>query len=271
MSNAFEVTFLGTNGSCSFNNGNRAKYGTNTLCIAVKAGAETLIFDAGSGLCGFAGLRDYQQDHIRLFLSHYHIDHVNGLLFFSSFFYPSRKIDLYGIGNGASDFLSTVNGYLSPPLHPVGLAEFKASLQFFPVSSGAVFPLSDGVTVRCHALSHPGGSIGYRVEYGGKSLCYCTDIEFADHQNDRDLEAFTRDTDLLIVDSFFDDGKSIPTWGHSSPNECAEWAKRVNAKKLALFHYGFTATDADIDALEEKARKVFPQTFASADYMRVEI
>ena len=56
MDNTFEVTFWGTNGSCAFNGGNRVKYGTNTLCLAVKAGNETLIFDAGSGICGFGGL-----------------------------------------------------------------------------------------------------------------------------------------------------------------------------------------------------------------------
>ena len=267
----FEMTFLGTNGSCAFNGGNRVKYGTNTLCLAVKAGNETLIFDAGSGICGFGGLRDYQQDHLRLFFSHYHIDHTSGLLFFSSLFNPQRKIDLYGMGNSGADFLTTIDKYLSPPLHPAGLAEFKASLQFHLVNSGDVLPLSDGVKIRSFALSHPGSAMGYRVEYRGKSLCYCTDIELADHHNDTDLEDFTRNADLLILDTFFNDGKVIPTWGHSSPVECAEWAKRVNAKRLALFHYGFAASDADIDALEENARTIFPNAFASADFMRVEM
>jgi len=58
------------------------------------------------------------------------------------------------------------------------------------------------------------------------------------------------------LETYFNDGKVIPTWGHSSPGECAKWAKRVNAKKLALFHYGFAAADADIDTFEEKAQTI---------------
>lgn len=271
MNGKFELAFLGTNGSCAYNGGNRVKYGTNTLCVAVIAGDETLIFDSGTGICGFHELEGYGREHMRLFFSHYHIDHFSGLLFFSDLFNPQKRFDLYGPRDGDNDFYGVVDNFLSAPLHPIGIKGLGAKLDFHTIGAGDVIPLSDGVTVRTYALSHPGGSIGYRVEYAGKVFCYCTDVELAYHQNDPGLLEFTRNADLLVLDSFFDDGKVLPDWGHSSWRECAEWAKLSGAKNMALFHYGFAISDNDIDAMENNARKIFPNTFAAADRMRIEL
>jgi ribonuclease BN (tRNA processing enzyme) len=109
------------------------------------------------------------------------------------------------------------------------------------------------------------------VECAGKVCCYCTDIELQSHKGDDNLLAFTRNADLLAIDSFFDDGKVIPGWGHSSWRECATWAKRAEVGQLALFHHNFVYTDADIAAMAEKARGIFPHTFAAADFMRVRV
>jgi len=271
MSGKFEVTFLGTNGSCSYNAGSRVKYGTNSLCVAVMAGEEVLIFDSGSGVCGFQNLAEYQREHIHMFFSHYHIDHIGGLPFYSQLFERQKRFDIYGGQHGRSNFNDLAKRFLSPPLHPVGLDVFQARLDFNTVQAGKVITLSDGVTVRPHNLAHPGVSIGYRVEYQGKAFCYCTDVELGVHQNDYSLLEFMRGADLLVLDSFFDDGKVLSGWGHSSWKECAEWAILAGVKKLALFHYSFNLTDAEIDAMEEKAKLVFPGAFASADYMQIKL
>jgi phosphoribosyl 1,2-cyclic phosphodiesterase len=271
MKNSFEVTFLGTNGSSNYNSGKRAKYGTNTLCIAVMAGEEVLIFDSGSGICGFDKLQDYQKEHIRLFYSHYHVDHFSGLLFFKQMFNQDKKFDLYGGSHGEKDFLTIVDMFLSPPLHPVGRNSLAAKLDFHEIGPDETIPVSKDVTVKTLKLSHPGGVLGYRAEYGGKAFCYCTDVELANHQNDAALLAFTQGADLLVLDSFFNDENVIPGWGHSSFKECAEWANYARVKKLALYHYGFTLTDTDIDTMEKKAQEIFPNTFAAADRMKVEL
>lgn len=271
MDSNFEVTFLGTSGSCTYSSRNRIKYGSNTPCVAVKAGDEILIFDTGSGICGYNELKDYQREHLHVFFSHYHNDHLNGLLFFSSMFDAGKRIDLYGSGNEQNNFYAIIDKFLSPPLHPVGIEAFKAECKFHTISEGDSILLSDNVTVRTIGLSHPGGSIGYRVECGGKSLCYCTDVELIKHQNDLKLLEFTKNSDLLILDAYFNDNNVIPGWGHSSWREAAEWAKRADVKKLALFHYGFMFFDTDIDIMADKAVKIFPKTYASAERMQIEI
>jgi len=259
----FEVTFLGTSGSCAYNNGKRTKYGTNSICVAVKTGCETLIFDTGTGICGF----EFDSPKAHILYSHYHADHISGLLFFSEFFNPKKQINIYG----ENDVKSVVDSFLSPPLHPVGLNAFNADLKFNTISADDVIAVSDEITVKTCKLSHPGGSVGYRVEYDGKSFCYCTDSELALHQNDEKLLEFIRGADLLVLDSFFDDRKVIEGWGHSSWRECAEWAKRAEAKRLALFHHNFKWTDFEINEMERKAKEVFAGTFAATDFMKVEL
>ncbi len=271
MDGKFEVAFLGTNGSCAYNGGRRKKYGTNTLCVAARAGGETLIFDSGSGICGFGGLEGFQREHCHIFFSHYHIDHFSGFLFFSQFFDAEKSFDIYGASHEGKDFYGVVNQFISPPLHPIHIGSFNAGIRYNTISAGEEIAIGNGVKVRTYPLSHPSGTVGYRVECGGKAFCYCTDIELAEHLNDEAFEAFTHKADLLVLDTFFDDGGCIPGWGHSSWREAAQWAKRVDAKKLALFHYGYRLEDEDIDEMERRSRKIFPNTFAASDFMRVEL
>ena len=268
MDNGFEVTFLGTNGSCAYNSGSRVKYGSNTLCVAVKAGGETLIFDAGSGICGLHKLSEYQREHMRLFFSHHHVDHFNGLLFFPELFDYKKRFDIYGGGCDGKGFYDIVDGYLSAPLSPVGIESFNAKIEFHMLKPNMTLDFPGGVRVQTHLLSHPSGTLGYRVEFGGKAFCYCTDIELADHINDAALLQFTRGAELLVLDAFFQNAPNAG-WGHSNWRECAEWAKYADVKRMALFHYGFALTDEEIDELERKARAIFPGAFASADRMRV--
>ncbi|MCL2108414.1 MAG: MBL fold metallo-hydrolase [Oscillospiraceae bacterium] len=269
----FEITFLGTNGSCAYNNGARTVYGTNTLCVAVDVGGQSLVFDAGTGIAGFCSspTAPCNRQTLHLFLSHYHADHVCGLLFFSQLFNGDKTVNIYGGETcDKANCRSALAAFLSPPLHPVGLESFKAALNFHDIKAGQVLNLPNEIVVRTLPLSHPGGSVGYRVEHGGKAFCYCTDIELALHKNDEDLRKFLHGADLLVLDTFFDDDEKIfPGWGHSSWRENAEWAAKTGAKQLALFHYGYALTDADIDLMLQKSREIFPQTFASKDGMKV--
>lgn len=271
MNKPFEVTFLGTNGSCAHSNGNRQKYGSNTSCVAVAAGDETLIFDTGSGICGFAGLEKYQRKHINIFYTHYHVDHIHGLLFSPFLFDTEISVDIYGFKAENMDVKSIVNNFLSSPFHPVGIMNFDAAVNFRDLTAGKSIALSN-IVVHTHLLEHSScGAVGYRVEYDGKAFVHCPDIELSLHKNDNNLLEFISNADLLVLDAFFDDSQVIEEWGHSSWKECTEWATRANAKKLALFHHRFINTDAEIDAMEAKAKKEFSGAFAAADFMKVEL
>ena len=187
MRNTFEVTFLGTNGSCAYNCGERKKYGTNTLCVAVKAGDEEIIFDAGTGICRLSELQNYSNKHKHLYLTHYHMDHIDGLLFYSGLFDPKMNIDVYGRG----DVQKVLSDLISPPLCPVGTEVFTAALTYNTVEDDQCFVFPGDLIIKTRNLSHPGGALGCRVEYGSKSFCYCVDIELANHKDDSSLKEFT--------------------------------------------------------------------------------
>ena len=267
----FEVAFLGTNGSCAYNNGHRKKYGSNTFCIALMVGQEVLIFDSGSGICGLSSLQGYQGAHRHLFYTHYHIDHLDGLPFCTDLFDQQKRFNLYGVDSEGDGLRAILERILTRPISPISFDYFQADVRCFSFTPGETVKLPGDVHVRTHLLEHPGGSIGYRVEYDGKAFCCCADVELSLHKDSESLVEFMRGADLLALDSFFDDGKILPGWGHSSWRECAEWAAKAEVKRLALLHYSPSITDDDIDEMQAKAQAVFPATFTAADHMRMEL
>ena len=66
-----------------------------------------------------------------ILLTHMHFDHIQGLGFFTPFFNPKNKINIYGPASNSDELIMTLTKYLSPPLFPVRIRDFKAELQFF--------------------------------------------------------------------------------------------------------------------------------------------
>jgi ribonuclease BN (tRNA processing enzyme) len=258
---------LGTNGSCAYNNGRRERYRTNTLCVAVKAGGEVLIFDAGSGICGFNQLNGFQNERIHLFFSHYHLDHLNGLLFWNALFNPNKQVDIYG----KDDARAAIESFFTSPFQPVNVNDFRACINFNSVICGEEIKINDKLSVKAKSLIHPNGCLGYRVDFENQSICYLTDIELAEYDNYDGLIGFVKNTDLLILDSAYADGKSFKGFGHSTPTECARLALQAQVKQLALYHYGFMESDEGIDELVNSAKKTFPNTFCSYDNLHINI
>ena len=267
----FKINFLGTNGSCAYNNGKRKKYGSNTMCIAVAAGDDILVIDSGSGINGLSGLESCRSPKINLLFSHYHVDHIEGLLFCKELFDPQKEVVIYGCDSGGYDVRGILENYLSPPISPAGFKEFKALIDFKTIKGGDTVNFSGGAKISACSVSHPGGALGYRVEYNNKSFCACCDVELGNHTDDTDLLEFISGADLLVFDSFFDDDKIIPGWGHSSWRESAELAKKAGVKRLALLHYSPSATDDEIDDIQKKARAVFPGAITVADHMTIDL
>jgi len=271
MGSDFKIAFLGTGGSCAFNNGSRTQKGMNTLCVGVRAGANTIVLDAGSGICGLRGLDDFKNSRYNLFFSHYHVDHIHGLLFWDVLFNPDCSINVYGMESVLGGVRDTCNHFLNEPFQPAGLNEIRAKMSFADIQDGSETSLADGVTVKSIKLSHHGGCLGHRISYNGKSVCYITDVDLNDHKEDESLFAFAANTDLVIMDSFFGNQPGIPGWGHSNAAECAEFAQKVKAQKLALYHYNYKFSDKEIAETEKTAKAIHPNTFAPADGIIIEI
>ena len=91
----YTVTFWGTRGSIPTPGAHTVRYGGNTPCVAVEAGDQLVILDAGTGIRALgAQLVERQQGAIRaeILLSHTHWDHIQGLPHFRPFFAAGNEV-----------------------------------------------------------------------------------------------------------------------------------------------------------------------------------
>lgn len=256
---SLSVRFRGVRGSLATPGRDTARYGGNTACVEVLAGDERIVFDMGSGLRQL-GTELPSGSKVTFFLSHYHWDHILGLPFFAPAFDPTCELVIHGatrMGRGVRELLA---GQMVNPYFPVGLGELRAGLQFRSVASGTRVQVGEAL-VSVRELNHPGGALGFRVDYQGASVVYATDFEHGTAA-DEALVELARDCDFLIYDAMFT-GQEYPRhvgWGHSTWEAGAQLAQRAGARRLLLFHYNPAHDDRQVDAIVRQARAVFPAT-----------
>ena len=115
-------------------------------------------------------------------------------------------------------------------------------------------------------LKHPGGSVGYRIDWPDRSLAYITDTV-----TDGSYTEFLQGVDVLIHECYFPD--DMADWaektGHSHTTPVAELAREVNAKRLLLVHIDPLRPDDDPIGIET-ARAIFPNTEVAEDQLIIE-
>lgn len=237
----------------------RRTVGGNTACVEVRVGRRLIILDAGTGIRSLGATlmpRDFGQGNGRahLLFSHTHWDHIMGLPFFAPAYVPGNEILVAGGHPQLEQRLRTQQGR---HFFPVALDDMGATFTFRQLTPDHSDDL-DGVTLRTARMCHPGGSFSYRLEYGGKSLIYATDVEFKDFKAkdvDRYMDFFS-DADVLIFDSQYTLQETVDKqdWGHSSPMIGAEISAAAGVKTLLLFHHEPTATDERLAATLARAR-----------------
>jgi ribonuclease BN (tRNA processing enzyme) len=119
------------------------------------------------------------------------------------------------------------------------------------------------------ALRHPGGSVGYRIEWRGQSLAYVTDTTATPEA--AYLEQI-RGVDLLVHEAYFgSDARGLPQLtGHSSLLAVAALAAEAKVGRLVLAHIS-PQLNAD-NALDlSAARRIFADTELAVDGMELEI
>jgi len=236
------------------------RYGGNTSCLQVTLSDGTLlVLDAGSGIRNL-GLRLADKPRrIDILLTHLHLDHIQGLLFFAPLFMPEAEIVIWG--PPAPERLSErLARYLSPPLTPIHLGELPAKISFrvCPEGEWEIGP----ARLRAAPVTHPGPTLGYRVSEGATSLCYIPDQELALHplRNGRERKSLS-DLDLahraslLVHDCQYTDDEyaSRVGWGHSRLNDVLAFARRTEAQRLLLFHHDPLHDDEQLDRLHTDA------------------
>jgi phosphoribosyl 1,2-cyclic phosphodiesterase len=227
-----------------------------------------VILDAGSGLraLGDRLLASGSPVQADLLLSHYHYDHLQGLPFFTPLFEPQNRFTFHGPRREGRSVRDVLEGQMVPPYFPVTLDEVaRAQLEFRTVEPGAPFWLGE-VRVTSAELDHPGGNLGYRLEYGGRSLVYATDVEHTDRPTEVLVE-LARGADLLLHDAMYTTAEyeARRGWGHSTWSGAVATAQAARVKRLVLFHHDPGRDDRGLDALVKSVHRQWPNVLAARE------
>ncbi|HUM12526.1 MAG TPA: MBL fold metallo-hydrolase [Myxococcaceae bacterium] len=250
------------------------RYGGNTPCVEVRAGERRIILDAGSGLRALGERLREAGGRLEadLLFSHYHYDHLQGLPFFAPLAEPGNRFVFHGPRREGRSVQDVLEGQMVPPYFPVTLDQIaRAQLEFRSIEPGEPFSIGP-VRITSTELEHPGGNLGYRLEYGGRSLVYATDVEHTDTPAEALVE-LARGADVLLHDAMYtaDEYEERRGWGHSTWNGALATAKAARVKRLVLFHHDPERDDRALDALLWRARNVFPRTTAAKERQTIRV
>ena len=259
----FQVRFWGVRGSIAAPGPATARYGGNTSSIEVRCGARLILLDAGTGM-RYLGNRLAAEAPLDadIFFTHPHFDHVCGLAFFKPFFQAQNRFRLWaGHLEGGMTLHRVMREFMMAPLFPVPPDVFNANLEYRDFTAGDTLEPAPGIVVRTAVLNHPNGATGYRVEYGGRSLCYVTDTEHVPGAPDRNVLSLIAGADIVIYDCMYTDeeyAKSYVGWGHSTWQEGVRLCKAAGAKKLVGFHHDPDHDDERLDAIGREVEAALP-------------
>jgi phosphoribosyl 1,2-cyclic phosphodiesterase len=256
------VRYWGARGSIPAPRAAMAAHGGNTSCVELTLSDGTeVILDAGTGITDLGHERERGADPVHLLLTHLHLDHIQGLMFFAPLFDPRCGVRVSGPIAFGGSLLNRLARYISAPLAPIEIRELPASVSFTDIRGGS-FRLGSA-TVEAAFVNHRGPTLGFRITDGDTTITYIPDHEPALGQRlDRSATEWisgfelARDADLLIHDSQYTEEEYAGRvgWGHSAIEHTIEFARRSGVRRLALFHHDPLHDDAMLDAMTEGAR-----------------
>jgi phosphoribosyl 1,2-cyclic phosphodiesterase len=237
------------------------RYGGNTSCVQVTLGDGTLlVLDGGTGIRNLGLALAGHPPEMHLLLTHLHLDHIQGLVFFAPAFKSDSRIVIWGPASPEASLKDRISRYISAPLTPVEVRELpcEVSFQDAPETEWQI----GSANLRAASVTHRGPTLGYRVTEGDRSICYIPDHEPAIgaslERDDPDwISGFelARDASLLIHDSQYSDGEypEHVGWGHSALSDTLMFAKRTEAERVMLFHHDPMHSDDYLDAFHGTA------------------
>ncbi len=239
------------------------RYGGNTSCVQLTLSDGTeLILDAGTGIRSLGIALVNQLPKVNILLTHLHLDHIQGLMFFPPCFRQECEINIWGPASPEASLEARIARYISEPLSPVEVRELPCDVSFVdtPASQWEI----GSAQITAEAVTHRGPTLGFRITDGDTTLAYIPDHEPALGAPLEQLEPewisgfdLACKSDLLIHDCQYTD-EEYPAhvgWGHSRVTDTITFAHRVEAERVLLFHHDPLHADEALDQLHASAKE----------------
>jgi phosphoribosyl 1,2-cyclic phosphodiesterase len=251
-----KVDVWGARGSVPSPGPETIRYGGNTSCVGVTlADGSLLALDAGTGIRNLGLAFPAEVPRLHILLTHLHLDHIQGLVFFEPLFRTQAEIVIWGPASPEASLRDRIARYISAPLSPVEVRELPCDVSFRACPERWEI---GSATITAASVAHRGPTLGYRIEDSdGASFAYVPDHEPALGADLAELQpewisgfALAEDVDLLIHDGQYAD-EEYPAhlgWGHSALSHSLAFARRTGARHTLLFHHDPLHSDDWLDA-----------------------
>jgi phosphoribosyl 1,2-cyclic phosphodiesterase len=257
-----KIKLWGVRGSIATTGPETEIYGGNTSCVTITHDDSILVLDGGTGIRQLSGSYYPVSKRIDVLLTHLHLDHIQGLGFFSPLFDPSKEIHIWGPASSSQTLFSRLSRYLSPPLFPVLLRDLPCKLHLHEIGNSR---FETGLfQIQSNYIIHPGPTVGYRITGQHGVFTFIPDHEPALGNNGIIKESkwisgydLAEGTDILLHDAQYTPDEYIHRrgWGHSTINDACLFGSLAAVKRILLGHHDPSHTDAFLDDMFASFKK----------------
>jgi phosphoribosyl 1,2-cyclic phosphodiesterase len=271
------VKVWGARGSIPAPGPETTRYGGNTSCVQLTLSDDSeIVLDAGTGIRNLGIALGRTERPLHILLTHLHLDHIQGLMFFAPVFRPESQIIIWGPASPEGSLRDRIARYISAPLTPVDVRELPCQVSFreAETTEWQIGP----ARIRAASVTHRGPTLGYRVEADGSSICYIPDHEPGLGVPLAELDEewisghdLARGASLLIHDAQYTDDEYPEHlgWGHSRLSDSLVFGRRTAAERLLLFHHDPLHSDDFLDELSGDAAARWQDLGGHADQIEL--